>query len=182
MSSWLKYVQLMRIQTLDWLDSPPHNWSGEFHEISVPLGLAPAEQIVRPEGRTALSQRYRMRCTRDLRSILLRTSGLSELCSNMIKLKMTHLDLLLWETCVVNKTSFVYCTVCVRVAEAHRTQEHERNEHEVTDHLYRGTASHVDLLPLRAPMNGHNMINFSRCDSFFSPLCSMNLTKVHKEK
>ncbi len=23
------------------LDSPPQNWSGEFHEISVPFGLAP---------------------------------------------------------------------------------------------------------------------------------------------
>ena len=70
-------VPLMRIKALNLLDSPPPNRCGEFHEISVPFGLAPAEQIVRPE-RTNNSLTRDMRYTRDLRSIL-RTSVLSEL-------------------------------------------------------------------------------------------------------
>jgi hypothetical protein len=39
----------MRIEALNLLDRPPPKWRDEFHEISVPLGLALAEQIVRPE-------------------------------------------------------------------------------------------------------------------------------------
>lgn len=64
------------IKALDLLDSPPPNRGDEFDEISVPFGLAPAEQIVRPE-RTN-SQSKEMRYARDLRSIF-RGFVLSEL-------------------------------------------------------------------------------------------------------
>jgi hypothetical protein len=66
----------MRIEVVDLLDSPPPNRGGKFDEISVPLGLAPAEQIVRPECMSSLSRV--MRYTRDLRSIF-RGFVLSEL-------------------------------------------------------------------------------------------------------
>lgn len=45
----LESVASMRIKALDLLDSPPPNRDDEIDEISVPFGLAPAEQIVRPE-------------------------------------------------------------------------------------------------------------------------------------
>jgi hypothetical protein len=77
-------VASMRIKALDLLDSPPPNRDDEIDEISVPFGLAPAEQIVRPE-RTNSQSRV-MRHTRDLRSIF-RGLVLSELVQTVSKRK-----------------------------------------------------------------------------------------------
>jgi hypothetical protein len=44
-----------RIKALDLLDSPPPNRDDEIDEISVPFGLAPAEQIVKDRNARAAS-------------------------------------------------------------------------------------------------------------------------------
>jgi len=80
----LESVASMSIKALDLLDSPPPNRDDEIDEISVPFGLAPAEQIVRPE-RTN-SQCRVMRHARDLRSIPPRVCPL-RVDSNRIKVK-----------------------------------------------------------------------------------------------
>jgi hypothetical protein len=109
----------MRIKALDLLDSPPPNRDDEIDEISVPFGLAPAEQIVRPE-RTSSQSRV-MRHARDLRSIF-RGFVLSESVQTGSKLK--------GDSAIHEQKNKIF----LLSARFRRNQQVERNKHEVADH------------------------------------------------